>query len=184
MANSRVRLNMNQIKEYLESHIPYRLNSLRAWDLYVSRRKAKTYDEEDKSLKCYWEGELLQPSLEISLVFGRSLLNFLGIKRSGSSMKNFESHEISDEDKDTVFIWHVNPGKKAYPLQNLKKSDIVHLVNLVKVANKSAAHLTIKTSTTEELDSLMPARQIIYRLMLEYVDGLDKKTLWWYPRQP
>lgn len=177
-------LSPTQIKEYLEDHLPYRLNSLRVWDLYLSRRKAKNYEEEEEKLKCYWEGELLQPSLEISIVFGRSLLNFLGIKRDGAGLKNFESHEITQLEKDSIFIWHVNPGKKAYPIGNIKRSEQKHLVNLIKVANKSSAHLTIKTSTQDEQDSLVPARQIIYRIMLDYVDGLDTKTIWWYPRQP
>ena len=171
-------LNTDQISEYLNEHLPYRLNSLRAWDLYISRREAQTYEEEDKSKKCYWEKEFLEPAFEISIVFGRSLLNFLGIKRDGDMLKTFESHEITHMEKDSVFIWHINPGKKAYPLKNINSDDQKHLYNLIKVANKSAAHLTIKTSSKKELESLEAARRIIYRLIFDYVDGLNKQAVW------
>jgi hypothetical protein len=172
-------LNQSQIDEYLNEHLPYRLNSLRAWDIYVLRRKAKEYKNEPNRTKCYWEGEQLQPALEVSIVFGRSLLNFLGIKRDGSGLRNFQAHEVKPEDKDTIFIWHVNYGKPAYPTSRINVSDEQHLLNLIKVANKSTAHLTIKTSSESELDSLGYAREIIYRIMLDYVDGLDKSNLWW-----
>ena len=93
-------------------------------------------------------------------------------------LKTFESHEITHMEKDSVFIWHINPGKKAYPLKNINSDDQKHLYNLIKVANKSAAHLTIKTSSIEELESLEPARRIIYRLIFDYVDGLNKQVVW------
>ncbi|MES2514722.1 MAG: hypothetical protein V4580_11285 [Bacteroidota bacterium] len=184
MTTSRVSLNNAEIQEYLVDHLPYRLNSLRAWDLYLARRKADRYENETPSLKCYWESELLEPAYEISIVFGRSLLNFLGIKRGSNGLENFESNQISNMDKDTIFIWHINSNKRAYPINNLDNKEQEHLVNLLKVANKSVAHLTNKTSTKIELDSLIPARQIIYKIMLEYVDGLKTSKLWWFPRKP
>jgi hypothetical protein len=183
MTTSRVNLTNDQRLEYLNDHLPYRLNCLRAWDLYLTRRKAEKYEQEEKSLKCYWEGELLHPALEVSIVFGRSLLNFLGIARESNGLVNFESHEIKDSDKDTVFIWHINPGKTSYSLNNIGSTDQVHLVNLIKVANKSVAHLTTKTSEKQELDSLIPARKVIQKIVLDYVDGLDTSTLWLPPNQ-
>lgn len=181
---STVNLNENEIKEYMIEHLPYRLNSLRAWDLYVSRRKAEKYENETQELKCYWEGELLEPAFEISIVFGRSLLNFLGIKRGRYGLENFIPSQIKKIDEDTIFIWHINPDKKAYPVNLLKVKEREHLINLIKIANKSVAHLTTKTSSKKELDSLIPARQIIYRIMLEYIEGLDTSKLWWFPKQP
>lgn len=172
-------LNQNQIDEYLKEHLPYRLNSLRAWDIYIYRRKADKYENEPDRTRCYWEGEQLQPALEISVVFGRSLLNFLGIRRDGNGLANFQAHEVKPDDRDTVFIWTLNNGKQAYPTSWINVTDEQHLVNLIKIANKSTAHLTLKTSKKSELASLDHAREIIYKIMLDYVDGLDRTNLWW-----
>ncbi len=69
-------LNTDQISEYLNEHLPYRLNSLRAWDLYISRREAQTYEEEDKSKKCYWEKEFLEPAFKFQLSLAGACLIF------------------------------------------------------------------------------------------------------------
>lgn len=67
----------------------------------------------------------------------------------------------------------------AYPIDQLNASEQRHIVNLIKVANKSTAHLMIQTSSEAELESLGYARQIIFRMMIDYVDGLVTSGLWW-----
>lgn len=178
MNKSRVNLSDSEKQKYLTEHLPYRLNSLRAYDVYIKRRKASNYKKELPSLKCYWESEFLEPAFEVSIVFGRSLLNFLGIMRGNNGLQNFEAHEIKDSDKDTVFIWHIN-DKGYYPINKLDIESQNHLLNLIKIANKSVAHLTTKNSTEQEQNSLLPAREIIYNIMLEHVEGLDTTNLWW-----
>ncbi len=188
ISKSKVYLNETQIKEYLNEHLPYRLNILRAWDLYLCKRKAANYLEEEAKYKCYWESEFLDPSYEASIIIGRSLLNFLGIKRNGNRLTNFQYNEIQGSEKETVFIWHVIPGKLAYPIDFINENDQKHLFNLIKIANKSVAHLTTKTSTLEELDSLVPAKKIIYDIMINFVDGINKVSdlenkkigIWWF----
>ncbi len=164
--------------DYLNEHIPYRLNSLQAYDLYISRRSPGIKDDEYKTKelpekRCYWESEFLEPAFEVSILFGRSLLNFLGLTMKNNKLDYFVSNK-----NDDVQIWDIIPGKSPYPLERINEKDQQDLCNLIKVSNKSAAHLTTKTSTNEELESLLKAREIIYKLVLEYVDGLKTKNLW------
>ena len=130
-------LTPQQKLKYLNKELPYRLNSLMAWDLYFSRRSAKTYEEESENKKCYWESEFLQPAFEISIVFARSLIHFLGLGSKGNKLINFYSNK-----EDDVQIWHIIPGKQAYPLSKLNTIEKQNLCNILKIANKSSAHLT------------------------------------------
>lgn len=160
-------------QEYLVEHIPYRLNSLRAWDLLQHRKLRES--THDKLRESYGDSPVVEPAFEIAIVFGRSLLNFLGL-----TLRNNKLDYYVSERKDDVQIWDVIPGKQPYPLDRLTVDDQEHLCNLIRVANKASAHLTTRTSTTSELNSLIPAKRIIYRITLEYVDNLDKSKVWWY----
>ena len=160
--------------DYLNEHIPYRLNSLRAWDLYITKRRSNSYEEESDDRKCNWESHYLDPAFEISIIFGRSLLQFLGLTCRNNSLEYFVSKMGED-----VQIWDVVLGKPPYPLSELTAYEKEHLCNIIKVANKASAHLTRKYSTTEELNSLAPGRKLIYKMVTSYVDGLDKSKLWW-----
>jgi hypothetical protein len=160
--------------DYLKEHIPYRLNSLRAYDIYILKRTAERCEDEEPENKCYWKSEFLEPALEVSILFGRSLLHFLGL----TLKKDKLDYYVSNKDDD-VQIWDIIPGKSPYPIEKINESDQQVLCNLIKVANKSVAHLTIKTSTDEEFKSLKNARHKIYELVLEYVDGLRTDSLWY-----
>lgn len=174
-------LTEEQIHEYLSEHLPYRLNCLRAWDIYLSRRTTRSYDLESDTLKCYWKSEILAPAFEISILFGRSLLNFLGIRLKENRLKNFTPSDLSKNEEDSVYIWDINVNKDPYLINNLLDYEQTHLVHLLSIANKSVAHLTSKNAGTVQLASLIPARQIIYRIMVNYVDGLAINKLWWPP---
>lgn len=101
-------------------------------------------------------------------------MNFLGI----TLRNNHLEYEISKR-PDDVQIWDIMPGKSPYPIERINDTDQQHLCNLLKVSNKSVAHLTTKTSSKEELESLEKAREIIFNLIVEYVDGLKTENLWW-----
>lgn len=161
-------------REYLQKHIPYRLNSLMAWDIYILRRGNKKYEDAAPNKKCYFESEFLEPAFEISIVFARSLIQFLGLQTKNDKLQYFASK--IDED---VQIWDVIPGKQPYPLTKLNDLEQKHLCNIIKIANKASAHMTTKFSTKEELDSLEPGREILFNMVLEYVDNLERKELWW-----
>lgn len=64
-------------QEYLDKHLPYRINSMLSPDLITHRRNQGISAE--MRVKCYEDSLVLEPSFEISIIFGRSLLNFLGI---------------------------------------------------------------------------------------------------------
>lgn len=167
-------LSPEQQAEYLQKHIPYRLNSLMAWDIYNLRRRAKKYEEEEKDRKCYWESELLNPALEISIVFARSLIQFLGLSLRANKLEYFVSKIEED-----VQIWNVIPGKQPYPLSKLSSVEQQHLCNIIKIANKASAHMTTKFSSSDEFDSLIPGRELLFKMVTEYVDNLDRTNLWW-----
>lgn len=167
---STTRVPKDKRKEYLHDHLPYRLNSLRAWDIFEHRKGNRKISKEVK--ECYEDSPVVDPAFEISIVFGRSLLHFLGLTCKSGKLDYY----VSDK-KDDVQIWDVIPGKQPYPLKKISSHEQKHLCNLIKVANKSGAHLTTKTSTKEELDSLKSAREIIYRITLEYVEGLKNEKI-------
>src|SRR5690349_14031437 len=106
-----MKLAQTEIDDYLQKHLPYRLNGLRAYDLYISRRTTNNYRDEEQRRKCYWESEFLEPALEISVVFGRSLLDFLGIKKEDklyTRLRNVLPTEVRSTD---ICIWDINNGK-------------------------------------------------------------------------
>lgn len=161
-------------KEYLQKHIPYRLNSLRAWDIYILRREAKKIDDEKDIQKCYFLSELLEPAFEISIIFARSLIQFLGLTFRNNQLEYFVS-----KNNDDVQVWDVIPGKPPYPISNLNNKEKQLLCNVIKVANKASAHMTTKYSTNEELESLEPCRELIFNMILEHVDNVNTENLWW-----
>lgn len=166
------RVHKDDRKKYLHDHLPYRLNSLRAWDIFEYRKRNRKISKEVKD--CYEDSPVVDPAFEIAIVFGRSLLHFLGLTCNNGKLDYYVSQK-----KDDVQVWDVIPGKQPYPLEKISSEEKKYLCNLIKVANKSGAHLTTKTSTKELLDSLEPAREIIYRITLEHVDGLKKEKIWW-----
>jgi len=170
-------LSHQQQADYLQKHIPYRLNLLMTWDTYVSRRRATKYEDEVKHRKCYWESEFLDPAFEISIVFARSLIQFLGLSLRGNKLEYF----VSKVDED-VQIWDVIPGKQPYPLSELNPIQQQHLCNIIKIANKASAHMTTKFSSSEEFESLIPGRELLYQMVTNYVDNLDQSNLWWSNR--
>src|SRR5690348_18276134 len=73
--------------EYLDKHLPYRINSMLAHDL-IMRRKTET-DFDDLKKRCYGDSTIVEPIFEISLIFGRSLLNFLGLTCANNRISQF-----------------------------------------------------------------------------------------------
>ncbi len=144
-----------------------------AWDLLQHRKNKIKISADTK--RCYEDSLILDPAFEISIVFGRGLLNFLGL-----TLRNAKLDYYVSERNDDVQIWDIIPGKQPYPLDKIMDDEKIHLCNLIKVANKASAHLTAKTSSSQELDSLIPARSIIYKITMVYVDGLDKTRVWWH----
>jgi hypothetical protein len=72
-------------QEYLNKHLPYRLNSLMAHDMMLYRKKLPEYAAIKDS--CYGDSLVVEPAFEISPIFGRSLLNFLGLGLDNANFK-------------------------------------------------------------------------------------------------
>lgn len=170
-----MKLDNNLRQEYLDKHLPYRINSMLSPDLITHRRKQGISAE--MRVKCYEDSLVLEPSFEISIIFGRSLLNFLGITLDfrTNDLRHYRSKE------DDLTIRDIYPNGNHNTLQDqivLDNKD--KLCTIMKLANKSVAHLTSSMSNEEEHSQLASARLTIYRLMLKYVPEINKSAIWWH----
>lgn len=166
--------------------ITYRVNSMLAWDLMVyTKHKYAGFNKSNGLTSAYDNSLVLDPAFEISIVFGRQLLDFLRI--------NYDSRKNALEDKialnkkqtrsDDIFIDFLYPNMTSFPLGHpLTKKNDLQLLHLLKVANKAAAHLTTTCTTEPEFENLRIARQTIYELILHYVPDLNKDLIWWSNR--
>ncbi|OIQ70707.1 hypothetical protein GALL_476780 [mine drainage metagenome] len=168
------------VDDYLEKHLPYRVNCLLAIDL-IAHRRSLNISKELKS-GCYQDSLVLEPAFEISIVFGRALLNFLGIGYNFKENTLTELEKIKNKIKPDDFTL-----QKLFPMRSfcsLNDEIIVkyniELCTLMKIADKSVAHLTTKFSNDQEHLQLEPARKAIYQLILKYVPEINKKGIWWH----
>lgn len=168
-------------QEYLEKHLPYRLNSMLSPDLMTHRRGTQI-SAELKS-KCYSDSLVLEPAFEISIIFGRALLNFLGITLD---LKTNELKRLSPRTDDLTVI-DIYPEGNFCPLDDpIVVDNKESLSIIIRIANKSVAHLTSTLSNPNELAMLERARFSIYQLILKYVPDINKHSapkktgIWWY----
>lgn len=161
--------------EYLNKHLPYRLNSLMAHDMMLHRKELPQYDLIKDS--CYGDSLVVEPAFEISLIFGRSLLNFLGLGL------NFSNNTINrKEPRGTDFsIKDLFPTRDFCDLNDpILINFNVNLATLIKIADKSVAHMTSILTQEEEHAKLPDARKAIYCLVLKYIPEIKKENIWWY----
>ena len=144
-------------------------------DLITHRREGNLSHE--LKHKCYQDSLILEPAFEISIIFGRSLLNFLGISYDPKT-NDLIVHQPRENDLTMKDIY---PNKTLCPLTDqLLVDNKKSLCTIIKLANKSVAHLTTLMSSEEEHGLLKDARFTIYRLMLKYVPDVNKAGIWWY----
>lgn len=167
--------------EYLNRHLPYRINSLLSPDLIEHRRNMSISNE--LKIKCFSDSLILEPSFEISIIFGRSLLQFLEIGYDYHNNKLIEYKRKPDD----FTIKSLYPNSSVNPINDEIVSQYKsNLCAIIKMANKSVAHLTSKESSPGEHALLKDARMAIYRLILKYVPDINKKSekdkigIWWY----
>jgi hypothetical protein len=144
-------------------------------DLIAFRRGTKISNEMRSD--CYSDSLVLEPAFEISIIFGRSLLNFLGITydNKAKELKRFQPK------KDDLTIKDIYPEQDFCPLDDdliLENKDA--LGTIMKIANKSVAHLTSTLSNENEHAQLEKARLTIYGLILKYVPDINKTGIWWH----
>lgn len=161
--------------EYLDKHLPYRINSMLAHDLIMLRKTQADFEE--ISERCYGDSTVVEPIFEISLIFGRSLLNFLGLSCINNQISRFAPA------RDDVTLKSLFPLRDYCPLDDqIVIANYDGLCKIIKLANKSVAHLTAVTSETtpDEYDILPSTRQAIYRLMLKYLPEIKKENIQWF----
>lgn len=172
-------MKQSEIKDYIENHLPYRLNCMMARDIMAFRRTKKDSDVLYKGIGYhpYDDSIVIEPAFEISLVFGRALLQFLGINYDSKTaeLKDFNSIKADDITLKSLF-----PNRDYCKLSD----DIIQInkhsiCTLMKLANKSVAHLTKNQANNKELQLLTPARIAIYHLILKYVPEIDINKLWY-----
>lgn len=128
---------------------------------------------------CYGDSTVVEPIFEISIIFGRSLLNFLGVHKENSNDRIIQF----SAKKDDLTIKSLFPDRDYCPLnEQLVVDNHDSLCKIIKLANKSVAHLTSVVTETlpEEPDIIPQARIVIYKLMLKYVPEINKQNIWWY----
>jgi hypothetical protein len=156
-----------------------------AWDLMVYvKEKYKRENERKKRTSAYGQSHVVEPALEISIVFGRQLLEFLKITWDRSTDKLTEFPQRNRKTyPDDILIISLYPTLTTLPLRDpLVAANELHLTRLIKVANKAAAHLTTTSTTDDEFESMRIARQVIYELILKYVPDIATNDVWWTTR--
>ena len=156
-----------------------------AHDLLLYRKKQAEFG--DIKGRCYGDSLVVEPLYEISLIFGRSLLNFLGIRlkndRTGITKGNLEAKEKLGNHGDDINIQDLFPEKELCPLDHeIIEDNKEALIELLYWANKSVAHLTTKISlnTSEEQDLIPSARKAIYKLILDVLPEINMEKIWWH----
>ncbi len=166
---------MESKDDYLNEHLPYRINFLLAPDLITHRRNT-THSNELK-VKCYQDSLVLEPTFEISIIFGRALLQFLGITYNVRESKL----GVYSPKPDDITIKSLFPERQFCPLDDeIIIQNQAELCTIIKIANKSVAHLTTVFSSGEEQQHLSNARMTIYKLILKYIPEINKQKIWWY----
>lgn len=164
----------NREKQKCLEDAKYRLNCLMAYDLYLFIQ-----DKYKNNGSVYSTGHILEPAIEVSLAFGRQLLEFLQIKKDQNSDKLY----CSKTKDDNVTISLYNPNLKTLPFDDhLTTANEIHLVRLIFLAHKSVAHFSRHIPTKDEQDSLKQARKTIFDLMIKYMPELSNFQLIWKQR--
>ena len=176
-----IKITDNNIKsEYLEKHLPYRINSMLAHDLIMYRKTLPHFAPIKDN--CYGDSTIVEPIFEISIIFARTLLNFLGLtctKDNGISKY--------DPKSDDLTIKSLFPERDYCPLdEKLVTDNYDSLCTIIKMANKSVAHLTsgVTQTTTNDHEVLPQARKTVYKLMIKYVPEMNKNNIWWTTQKP
>lgn len=161
--------------QYLNRDFPYRLNSLMAHDMILHRKKQAHFDEIKD--RCYGDSLVVEPVFEISPIFGRSLLNFLGLGL------DYKTNKINrKEPRGTDFsIKNLFPEREFCALDDpiiLQHND--NLATLIRIADKSVAHLTSVLTQESDHEKLPYARKAVYDLILKHIPEINKQNIWWY----
>lgn len=146
-----------------------------AHDIILYRQRNKTDEWSRLTKSPYQDSIFLEPVFEASLVFGRGLMQFLGItfdKNSQPIMFNSKTDDVTLKSF---------PGRSYCGLSDSQlMQHSADIAVLFKIANKSVAHLTSTLSNDQEHNHIPNARKAIYDLVLKYLPELPKEKLWYH----
>jgi len=171
-------MDQSQQEEFLTDHIPYRLRSVELLCVVcvarlsgASPQRVEILFDSIPFLTSNSIGLIANPFLEVGLMFGRVLLEFLGIKldRQGQLVPRMrrEATDVVIEDLD---------GLRAIPIDALDQvplaqADAVRrsIVSLIATSHKGVAHLTFDATHRPTLQELHLASQVVPWLVCEHV---------------
>jgi hypothetical protein len=160
---------------YLRKHLPYRLNSMLAHDLMLWRKKQPLYRNIRDA--CYGDSLVVEPMFEASLIFGRSLLNFIGVACDWDGVA-LRRHTPKGTD---LTIKHLIAGREFCPVSDsIVQEHESSLLVLLKRADKSVAHMTATVLDNADLEQIPRARMAIYSLYRRYLPEVDYSAVWWH----
>lgn len=152
-----------------------------AHDLMLYRQGLPQYA--NLKTDCYQDSLVVDPAFEISLIFGRSLLNFLGL---GLDLTNWNitakpPQQRPNSQTQDYTIRDLFPERPfCSPDNPIIVSNSHQLCTLYKLADKSVAHLTSAIVNSEDHNELPSARKAIYDLVLESIPEINKQKIWWH----
>jgi len=159
-------LESNLREDFINIHLPYRLEILMSHDI-LEKTLPDNHTNRDLILKA---------SFEDSIVFGRLLLNFLGI-----GIKRNNDREINRKMKTEVDDFNIeNLGLTFVNLDNkLIKENYQAICILLKYANKTVAHCTSNFPSNGEQEQFKIAKKAIYELVINHITEIDRSKLMW-----
>lgn len=178
-------LDTNEKIQQATKDLKYRLNSMMAYDIYNHLfEKYKCINEENGLTSIYHESHIIDPALEISIVFGRQLLDFLqiGHNKATGQLDNPLIYKRNSIKPDDLFLSSF-PGITKFPLaDSIVTTYDRHIKSIIKVANKASAHMTFSHTTDQEFLDIKEIKPIIFDLCLKYIPNITHDNLWWFNR--
>lgn len=170
----RTPLSKPDIDDLLQKRIPYFINSMLSHDLIIFRKNNSI--KPDLKESCYGDSTILDPAFELGPIFGRVLLNFIGISTDDNYTdivrKKYRDSDLRITDLGNKYEF----CKTDHPSISQNKN---HILTLIKLADKCIAHLTTVKSQESEHSSIYPAKIAIYQLVLSHTHDIDRNKIWW-----
>ena len=130
---------------------------------------------------CYGDSPVTEPAFELGPIFGRSLLNFIGIS-ADKTYSTIVPKKLWDTDLRITSLG------QNYSACDINHKTIIdnkdHILTMLKLADKCIAHLTTIKSQETDHPHLRPAKIATYSLVIEHVHGLKLDKIWWTTQGP
>lgn len=161
-------------QEYLDKELPYKLNVLMSHYIIVERQKMTA-----PCADVYKDAIVLIGAFEASILFGRVLLQFLGISMAA---KNRAFIRFNKKGNDLI-LTDIFPNKQLCDLNDpilFSKGDSIK--TLIDFSNKKVAHTTNSDLSSDGHAFLPDAQMAIFDLVLKYIPEIETNNLALYRR--